>query len=271
VPFMISEFGGTVWGDRQSGWGYGTGPKDLDEFYARYAGLVDALLDNPNLFGFCYTQLTDVEQEHNGLYYYDRRPKFDLKRLHDITARAAAYEITGPTAGQPEPPAGRHWQVLVGAAPDGDLARTYRFTTNAPAGAWFTTAADDRSWQTGLAPFGNDLPGIRTPWKTGDIWLRQNFDFAGDANAIKSAALVVFYDEDTEVYVNGLEIWHHGGFTTAYDAFTVTDTLSRALHKGSNTLAVHTHQTVGGQFIDLALLCDVPPGRLAAVQSKPAN
>jgi beta-galactosidase/beta-glucuronidase len=100
VPFMVSEFGGTAWGDRQTGWGYGTGPKGLEEFYSRYAGLVDALLDNPNMFGFCYTQLTDVEQEHNGLYYYDRRPKFDLKRLHEITARAAAYEQTGPTAGK---------------------------------------------------------------------------------------------------------------------------------------------------------------------------
>jgi hypothetical protein len=121
---MVSEFGGTAWGDRQTGWGYGTGPKGLEEFYSRYArlktarssstpgakgleefysryaGLVDALLDNPNMFGFCYTQLTDVEQEHNGLYYYDRRPKFDLKRLHEITARAAAYEQTGPTAGK---------------------------------------------------------------------------------------------------------------------------------------------------------------------------
>ncbi len=42
--------------------------------------------------GFCYTQLTDVEQERNGLYYYDRRPKFDPKIIHAITAREAAIE-----------------------------------------------------------------------------------------------------------------------------------------------------------------------------------
>jgi hypothetical protein len=100
-PFMISEFGGIGW-ETQGGWGYGNAPKTLDEFYARYQGLVDAQLDNPNLFGFCYTQLTDVEQEHNGLYYYDRRPKFDVNRLHAITSRAAAYEQTGPTAAQPQ-------------------------------------------------------------------------------------------------------------------------------------------------------------------------
>ena len=88
---MVSEFGGIGW-ETKGGWGYGNGPRTLDEFYARYQGLVDALLDNPNLFGFCYTQLTDVEQEHNGLYYYNREPKFDVNRLHDITSRQAAYE-----------------------------------------------------------------------------------------------------------------------------------------------------------------------------------
>lgn len=99
-PYMVSEFGGIGW-DTQGGWGYGNAPKTLDEFYARYQGLVDALLDNPNFFGFCYTQLTDVEQEHNGLYYYDRRPKFDIPRLHAITSRQAAYEKEGPTAAAP--------------------------------------------------------------------------------------------------------------------------------------------------------------------------
>jgi hypothetical protein len=59
---------------------------------ARYKGLTDALLDKPELMGFCYTQLTDVEQERNGLYYYDRRPKFDTEKIRAITARKAAIE-----------------------------------------------------------------------------------------------------------------------------------------------------------------------------------
>ena len=91
---MVSEFGGTHWAEKETGegWGYGDGPRNLEEFYQRYQGLVDALLDNPHMFGFCYTQLTDVEQEHNGLYYYDRRPKFDMDRIKAITSRKAAYE-----------------------------------------------------------------------------------------------------------------------------------------------------------------------------------
>jgi hypothetical protein len=264
VPFMVSEFGGTVWGDRQTGWGYGAGPKDLDEFYARYAGLVGALLDNRNLFGFCYTQLTDVEQEHNGLYYYDRRPKFDLAKLHAITARPAAYELTGPSAVQAPRSAPPDWRLLVGAAADGALAKPYRFTTNSPGANWSAPLADDRTWATGRAPFGHALPGVSTTWTTGDIWLRQSFTFTG--KSLQAAALVIFYDEDTEVYVNGREIWRGSGFTTAYNAFAVTEALQQALQPGGNTLAVHTHQTTGGQFIDLALLWAPPENRLAVRQ-----
>lgn len=101
VPYMVSEIGGIGWAT-EGGWGYGSGPKTLEDFYTRYQGTLNALLDNPNLFGFCYTQLTDVEQEKNGLYYYDRTPKFDIKRMHDITARQAAYERGEPTAPQPK-------------------------------------------------------------------------------------------------------------------------------------------------------------------------
>ena len=251
VPFMISEFGGIGWAT-EGGWGYGNGPKTLDEFYTRYQGLVDAQLDNPNLFGFCYTQLTDVEQEHNGLYYYDRKPKFDVKRLHAITARAAAYEKTGPTAPPPIANNNRNWQVLVGAAADGDLCRPWRHTTTLPAGAWQNESFQDQEWKTALPPFGNGLSGIRTAWTTGDIWLRQAFDWNG--TAFSTATLVICHDEDTEVFVNGKQIWSGKGYVSAYEIHSITAALEKALTKGRNTIAVHTHQTVGGQFIDLALL-----------------
>lgn len=251
VPFMVSEFGGTFWGEKEGGWGYGSGPKNLDEFYARYEGLVNALLDNPNMFGFCYTQLTDIEQERNGLYYDDRRPKFDLKRLHAITSRHAAYEKSGPTA----PPPGRNadlaWQVVVGARQDGSLSRPYRYTTEAPAAEWTGPAFDDSSWKTAPAPFGT-INSPRTEWKTNDIWLRQTFEWNSDK--LDRAALVIFYDEDTDVFVNGQKIWNRSGFVTSYEMFDVTEAFRKAISKGANTLAVHTRQTGGGQYIDLAIL-----------------
>ena len=45
---------------------------------------IDALKACKYVVGFCYTQITDVEQEKNGIYYYDRRPKFDTARLKAI-------------------------------------------------------------------------------------------------------------------------------------------------------------------------------------------
>lgn len=94
-PYFVSEFGGTYWNideDPGAAWGYGQAPKSLDEFYERFEGLVGALLDNSHMCAFCYTQLTDVFQEKNGIYAFDRRAKFDLEKLSKIMGRKAAIE-----------------------------------------------------------------------------------------------------------------------------------------------------------------------------------
>ena len=94
-PYFVSEFGGTYWNgldDGAAAWGYGDRPKSIDEFYARFKGLCDVLLSNPKMFGYCYTQLTDLFQEQNGIVYFDRRPKFDMAKLHAIQSRKAAIE-----------------------------------------------------------------------------------------------------------------------------------------------------------------------------------
>ncbi len=78
--------------DRQNSWGYGQRVADLDAFYARFEGLVDVLLDDPGMFGYCYTQLTDTFQEQNGVYDFERDPKFDMARLKAIQSRLAGYE-----------------------------------------------------------------------------------------------------------------------------------------------------------------------------------
>ena len=94
-PMFVSEYGGIKWnpqGDVEKAWGYGDGPATEEAFIARYRGLTEALLSNPNMFGFCYTQLYDVEQETNGLYTYSREPKFDMAVFHAINTQPAACE-----------------------------------------------------------------------------------------------------------------------------------------------------------------------------------
>lgn len=99
-PYFCSEFGGIWWspGDEQGteSWGYGRAPATEQEWYERFGGLIDPLLDNPLMFGYCYTQLTDVFQERNGIYRADRGPKFDAARLRKIQTRPAAFEIPRP-------------------------------------------------------------------------------------------------------------------------------------------------------------------------------
>ena len=92
LPMFVSEYGGIRWTDDESGWGYGEGPKSEEEFIARYDGLTTALLNNPEHMGFCYTQLTDVEQEQNGLYTYNRVAKFPPEVIAAINRKKAAIE-----------------------------------------------------------------------------------------------------------------------------------------------------------------------------------
>lgn len=91
-PVMISEYGGIGWNVDQTGWGYGTAPKSEKEFLDRFAGLTRALMENQKLFGLCYTQLYDVEQEMNGLYTYQREPKFSIEAIAAVLTKPAAIE-----------------------------------------------------------------------------------------------------------------------------------------------------------------------------------
>ncbi len=92
-PYLIDEYGGIKWIPTselkyaEDSWGYGKDPKTLDQFYLRLEALTDVLLGFEHIFGFCYTQLTDIEQEQNGIYNYDRTEKFDMKRIKKIISK----------------------------------------------------------------------------------------------------------------------------------------------------------------------------------------
>lgn len=103
-PYMVSEYGGIWWNaeaaaasgtDRRESWGYGQRVGSLQEFYERFEGLTRVLLEDPDMFGYCYTQLTDVFQEQNGIYGFDRSEKFDLERIRAVQRTQAAYERQG--------------------------------------------------------------------------------------------------------------------------------------------------------------------------------
>ncbi len=94
-PYFVSEYGGIWWNPGQKdekAWGYGARPKSEEEFLERYRKLTEALLFNSAVAGFCYTQLYDIEQEVNGLYTFDRKPKFDPAIFFRVNQQKAAIE-----------------------------------------------------------------------------------------------------------------------------------------------------------------------------------
>lgn len=85
-PVIISEIGGIAFNDG-SGWGYGKQVDSEDAFLARFDQLHRAIQDIGYISGYCYTQLTDVAQEVNGLLTIDRKPKVSLAKLKQINER----------------------------------------------------------------------------------------------------------------------------------------------------------------------------------------
>jgi beta-galactosidase/beta-glucuronidase len=91
APFMLTEFGGIAFRLGAPGaaneWGYSGVEPTREAFLQRLDGLVKAIRANPAWAGFCYTQLTDVEQEINGLMTFDRKPKLDADTYRRVFAQ----------------------------------------------------------------------------------------------------------------------------------------------------------------------------------------
>jgi hypothetical protein len=100
VPVLISEFGGISFDvQREGSWsGYGA-VRTSEELLAGYRDLVDALLDSPAVVGFCWTQLTDTQQERNGLLTAQRRPKVPVEEVRAVTTRVSA-AVPGDAVGE---------------------------------------------------------------------------------------------------------------------------------------------------------------------------
>lgn len=247
-PYFVSEYGGIKLKTKrktQKGWGYGEA--SLEEFLARYKGLTDVLLDNPNMFAFCYTQLTDIEQEQNGIYFYDREPKYDPALVKAINERPAAYET------QPPRILDIQWKTLLPTSKQSP--QSWRYTTARPPADWCKPTFDDASWKQGKGGFGTaDTPGaiVGTTWKSNDIWIRRSFPIQNKDFAY--AALDIHHDEDADVYINGQKIAALRHYTVDYGPHEATQAIRNALVAGENTLAVHCRQTVGGQFIDVGIV-----------------
>ncbi len=244
---VLGEFGGLglavdghTWSKQT--WGYrGTqGIEDLTRGYEKLLVKAWALKDKPGLSACIYTQLTDVETECNGLLTYDRE-------VHKVLLDRAAAVNTGKLPPQP---------VVREVVPTSQRQGIdWRFTLQKPAADWTRPDFDDSAWKEGPGGFGSPgTPGavVRTEWHTDDIWLRRQFDWP--SNAATNPELLVHHDEDVEIYINGVLAGKASGYLTDYEEMSMLPEGRAALRPGKNIMAVHCHQTTGGQYIDVGII-----------------
>jgi len=188
--------------------------------------------DETGQTGDSYCQITDVETEEDGLISYDRA----IWKVDPAPIRAAA-RGEGLAAN------------VTALLPTANIQPVeWRYTIARPTGDWTKPGFDDSSWKTGQAAFGGGVK--HTDWSTDDIWLRKEITLTGKP---KSPLIRMVHDEDAEVYINGVLAAKDGGYIGSYDDFEVDPKAVAALKSGKNTIAVHCHQTTGGQAIDVGL------------------
>ena len=244
---VLGEFGGLgmpvaghTW-QTEKNWGY-VSYKTAEELTDAYVSLLTRMrpLIGRGLSAAVYTQTSDVEVEVNGLLSYDRDVvKMDLERI-----AAAANKLYLP------PPIVKTLVPTSQSQP-----QTWKYTFEKPGDSWFQTDFEDTDWKTGPGGFGTDgTPGtsVRTVWNTSDIWICRAFDL-DEIPSQGDISLNLHHDEDAEVYINGRLVQKVGNYTTGYNSFPLAPEAVKALKAGRNVIAIHCHQTQGGQYIDAGL------------------
>lgn len=186
-----------------------------------------------------YTQLTDVEQEINGLLTYDR----EIVKP-DLAIVAAANQ--GKFVPLPPDPNPQFVPTSQGEP------QPYLYTTDKPADDWASAGFNTSAWKSGLGVLGHDASDVHTQWTTPDIWARREVTIPTKVPA--KLNILLMHDEDAEVYINGVLAASATGYTGDYASLPMSEAARAALKPGAkNVIAVHCHQTTGGQSIDVGI------------------
>lgn len=138
----------------------------------------------------------------------------------------------------------------------------WRYTFRKPEDGWQLSGFTADGWSEGPGGFGTrQTPGstVGTEWKGEDIWLRRGFELP--AGGVSAPALWIHHDEDTEVYLNGVLAAKVTGFNTGGELVDFLPEGKAALKPGKNVMAVHCHQTWGGQYIDVGIVGEDAGGK----------
>ncbi|MBI5363449.1 MAG: DUF4965 domain-containing protein [Planctomycetes bacterium] len=147
----------------------------------------------------------------------------------------------------------REWRAIVPTSEAEGVP--WRATEQEPAANWMEPGFDDSAWTGGAGGFGTEgTPGarVRSPWSSGAIWLRREFELA---SAIAGdVQLSIHHDEDAEVWIDGVLAARLDGSTTGYVRAPIAEGARARLTPGKHVLAVHCRQSGGGQYVDAGLV-----------------
>ena len=166
-----------------------------------------------------------------------------------------ADKITGKWAPLPKPP-----KIVEVIKSSMDSPQQWYYVFDKPADGWYKPGFDaaGAGWKQGPAGFGTrETPGtsVGTIWSGSDIWIRRQFRMDSVPEGLK---LNIHHDEDVEVYINGQVACELSGYTTSYQPVALSEQAVKSLKPGENTIAIHCHQTGGGQYIDAGFVLVIP-------------
>ncbi len=253
---------GHLWND---GFGYvmANNEEEYLDLYDSYADMLTMFKTNNGLSAAVYTEITDVEIEINGLLTYDRLVKADENRIKEANKKVIEHDI--------------YFSEVIASSEN--TAHLWKYTNYTPSSNWHLPSYDDSNWKSGNAGFGTmGTPGavVRTIWNTSDIWMRRD-EFVGDLSGINTDNLIlhIHYDEDCEVYINGVLAAATKGWTNSYTNIPINTAGKNALKSNdTNIIAIHCKQTTGGQYIDAGISLfsmDVPAPEITTSANQQIN
>ncbi len=226
------------------------------EFTKKFISFVQNIqqLQGNGLCAAVYTQITDVEDEENGLISYDRK----VVKVNDLQMKAIRKAVERNYTHTTEP--------IALISQNNDVVNEWKYyTSNTPlsGNSWKNKTFSDAKWKTGKAGFGKDIRDVvtNTVWDNSYIYMRKNYTFDNLKKAdIAKLKVQIFHDEDCEVYINGVLALSLPKFVNRYVYADISPKALATIRPGaSNLVAVKCKQTTGGQFIDLGFyLMDVP-------------
>jgi hypothetical protein len=236
---------GHLW-DESKAWGY-VNYKNVKELEDAYESLINKLHPyvSEGVSSAIYTQITDVENEVNGMMTYDRSViKMDQKRVRNIADQLYAVKPGFFNVNEVIPTSQKSGQE-------------WRYVSQIPADGWEKQKYDDKDWKIGEGGFGDPKdsnPVIRTEWKDRELWLRKSFTYDGEMNEPLYIQIYHQFESETHIYLNGDLIAEGPEHSNAYTFIKLDDKAKSLLKSGENILAVYCKNNGRRAYFDAGLV-----------------